>query len=55
MSKPIHTLYHETKRAMSREKPRSRKRIILQNELRDLMTRQMAKETGYRRRRRVAR
>lgn len=51
MRKPIHLLYHETKIEMERQKPRSRKRIVLQSQLRDLMTKQMAKETGYRRRR----
>lgn len=29
---------------MDRQRPRSRRRIVLQNQLRDLMTRQMRKE-----------
>lgn len=42
--KPIHECYHETKRDMDRQRPHSRRRIVLQNQLRDLMTRQMRKE-----------
>lgn len=51
MRKPIHLLYHETKIEMDRQKPRSRKRIVLNSRLCELMTKQMAKETGYRKRR----
>jgi len=51
MKKPIHVRYFETRQAMKREKPRSSRRIVLQEELQDLLTRQLAKESGFRRRR----